>query len=354
MTTPRPPTVALVLGGGGARGYAHIGVIEVLQERGYEIIAVAGTSMGALIGGLHAAGALDEYADWVTSLTQRDVFRLLDVTVRGPGGIRAEKIFAKVNDLFGQIRIEDLPIPFTAVTTDLLAGREVWFQQGPIAIATRASIAMPSLITPIVVDGRLLADGGLLNPVPVAAVTAAQADLTIAVCLAEEHLFGRPPHHHATPTADTTDEPHDKGLDFARMLDSDLARTIIGWFHSDLESDSDSDSNSRHSKSEDQPTSSDGSPPTGHTSAAASVQPSRKFEVEPPPSDLRALEVMQLSLEALQGSITRFQLAAHPPDLLIGVSRTACRTFDFHRAEELIALGRRRATKALDRYEERA
>ena len=102
MTKPPSRTVALVLGGGGARGYAHIGVIEVLQERGYEIIAVAGTSMGALIGGLHAAGTLDDYTDWVTSLTQRDVVRLLDVTVCGPGGIRAEKIFAKVNELIGQ------------------------------------------------------------------------------------------------------------------------------------------------------------------------------------------------------------------------------------------------------------
>ncbi|MEX2562976.1 MAG: patatin-like phospholipase family protein [Nitriliruptoraceae bacterium] len=352
MTTSRPRTVALVLGGGGARGYAHIGVIEVLQQRGYEIVAVAGTSMGALVGGLHAAGTLDDYTEWVTSLTQRDVVRLLDVTVRGPGGIRGEKIFAKVSDLFGQLRIEELPIPFTAVATDLLAGREVWFQQGPIAIATRASIAMPNLVTPIVVDGRLLADGGLLNPVPVAAVTAVQADLTIAVCLAEEHLFGHPAHHQDTSVMPDSDGHHDKGLDFARMLDSDLARTIIGWFHSD--SDSDADGASLESWAEDQPVGSDGSSPaTPASPTGTGGQPSRKFEVGAAPSDLRTLEVMQLSLEALQGSITRFQLAAHPPDLLIGISRTACRTFDFHRADEMIAVGRRRASKALDHYEAR-
>src|SRR5690606_14916524 len=184
------PRVALALGGGGARGYAHIGVIEVLEERGYDIVAIAGTSMGALVGGLHAAGSLGAYADWVRTLTQRDVLRLLDPSLRAPGVIRLSKIFARVSELLGDQRIEDLPIAFTAVATDLLAGKEVWFQRGPLAPAIRASIALPSFITPVMLDGRLLADGGLMNPVPVAPTAAVAADLTIAVSLAEEHLVG--------------------------------------------------------------------------------------------------------------------------------------------------------------------
>jgi NTE family protein len=184
----RPTRVALALGGGGARGYAHIGVIQVLEERGYEIAGVAGTSMGALVGGLHAAGQLEAYTDWVHTLTQRDVLRLLDPSFRAPGAIRAAKVLEEVAELLGDLRIEDLPIPFTAVATDLLAGREVWFQRGPVDVAIRASIALPSFITPVMLHGRLLADGGLLTPIPVAATAAIPADLTVAVSLSEEHL----------------------------------------------------------------------------------------------------------------------------------------------------------------------
>lgn len=343
-------TVALALGGGGARGYAHIGVIEVLEERGYEIVAIAGTSMGALVGGLHGARALDRYAAWVRTLTQRDVVRLLDPTVRGAGAFRGDKVFAKVGELLGDRRIEDLAIPFTAVATDLLTGREIWFRHGPVVTAARASIAIPSFITPIAVGDLLLADGGLLNPVPVSAITPSNADLTIAVCLAQEHLAGHAPvrigredrdadvgAHAATDddraSAQVATELHDvgdadpaqssAGFDLSRMLDSDIARTIIGWLHTDRD---DLDRPGR------------AAPPDSSSS-------------EPSQSDLRTLQIMQLSLDALQGSITRFQLAAHPPDLTIGISRTACRSFEFHRAGEMIELGRQRAHEALAEHE---
>jgi NTE family protein len=176
--------VALALGGGGARGYAHIGVLRELESRGYEIVAVAGTSMGAVIGGLHCAGKLDPYTEWVTGLSQRDVIRLLDPSIKAPGLIKAEKVMSVVRDLLAGARIEDLPIPFTAVATDLVAQREVWFQDGPVEAALRASIAIPSAIAPVVVDGRLLADGGLLNTLPITPLTSARADVVIAVSLA--------------------------------------------------------------------------------------------------------------------------------------------------------------------------
>ena len=160
--TEAPKTVALILGSGGARGYAHIGAIQVLVERGYQVVAVAGTSMGALVGGLFAAGKLDAYTEWVTGLSQRDVIRLLDPALLGAGAFRAERLLARMSDLLDGALIEKLPIPYTAVATDIGARREVWFQSGPLDVAIRASIAIPGVITPIMVNGRLLVDGAVL------------------------------------------------------------------------------------------------------------------------------------------------------------------------------------------------
>ena len=171
--------VALALGSGGARGYAHIGAIDVLTERGYEVVAVAGSSMGALVGGLHAAGKLAAYTDWVTTLNQRDVLRLLDVSLNGAGVMRLERVLARMTDYLDGVMIEDLPIPYTAVATDLGARREVWFTSGPLETAIRASIAIPAMITPIMVNGRLLVDGGVLNPVPMEPVMGVDADFTM-------------------------------------------------------------------------------------------------------------------------------------------------------------------------------
>ncbi|MGB6761372.1 patatin-like phospholipase family protein, partial [Mycobacterium sp.] len=137
------PRVALALGSGGARGYAHIGVIYELRDRGYQIVGIAGSSMGALVGGLQAAERLDEFADWAQSLTQRAILRLLDPSITAAGVLRAEKILDAVRDILGAATIEQLPIPYTAVATDLLAGKSVWLQRGPVDEAIRASIAIP-------------------------------------------------------------------------------------------------------------------------------------------------------------------------------------------------------------------
>ena len=180
---PGRTRVAVALGGGGARGYAQIGILGVLEERGYDIVSIAGTSMGAVVGGLYSAGGLDAYSEWVCGLAHRDVLRLYDVSPRAPGAIRGERIFARVTDILGDVRIEDLPLPFTAVATDLMAGEEVWFQEGPVDAALRASAALPGFMTPVVINGRLLADGGLVNPLPIAPTVTADADLTVAVAV---------------------------------------------------------------------------------------------------------------------------------------------------------------------------
>ena len=148
--------VALALGGGGARGYAHIGVIRELEERGHEIVAVAGTSMGAVIGGLYCAGTLDPYTEWVIGLTQRDVIRLLDPSIKAPGLIKAEKVMSRVRELLAGKRIEDLPIPFTAVATDLIAQKEAWFQDGPVE-AIAVSLTGPRIEPTSLPAGRAAA-----------------------------------------------------------------------------------------------------------------------------------------------------------------------------------------------------
>jgi len=324
----RSTRVALALGMGGARGYAHIGVIQVLEERGYDIVSLAGTSMGAVIGGLHAADKLDAYADWVGTLTQRDVLRLMDPTLKAPGAIRAEKVFAKVAELLDGARIEDLPIPFTAVATDLLTGREVWFQEGLVSTAIRASVALPSFISPVMLNGRLLADGGLLNPVPVAATAASSsADLTIAVLLSEAHRNsgGMSLAQDGSEPSAMSDRVERSRRSLAQMLDGDLTQTITNWFT--------------------------GAGDTSPIAADDEVDLAEQLEEAPfdeTPPGLRTLDVMQLSLEALQGAVTRYRLAAYPPDLLITIPKTTCRTLDFHRANEMIAIGRERAAEALD------
>ena len=333
----RATRVALALGSGGARGYAHIGVIQVLEERGYDIVGIAGTSMGAVVGGLHAAGQLQAYADWVSTLTQRAVLRLLDPTLTSPGVIRAEKILAEVSELLGEVRIEQLPVPFTAVATDLLARREVWFQQGPLDAAIRASIALPSVITPVVLNGRLLADGGLMNPIPIAPTAAVTADLTVAVALSEEHLAPSG----AVPVQESAEPcPSEEWLERTRrsasqVLDRERLRAIASWLAGDREAGSDEEEQIVGRLGE-------------AAEAAAGAQEEPYGEL---PSGLGTLDVMQLSLDALQSVVTRYRLAGYPPDLMITVPRTSCRTLDFHRAGEMIALGRDLGTEALDRFE---
>src|SRR5882762_9230228 len=195
--------VALSLGSGGARGYAHIGVINELRDRGHEVVGIAGSSMGALVGGLEAAGKLDEFAAWASSLTQRAVLRLLDPSLTSAGVLRAERILDAVREILGDAVIEDLPIPYTAVTTDLIAGKSVWLQRGPVDEAIRASIAIPGVIKPHVLDGRLLADGGILDPLPMAPIAAVNADLTIAVSLSGSEAGARYEPTESEPRATT-------------------------------------------------------------------------------------------------------------------------------------------------------
>lgn len=324
--------VALALGSGGARGYAHIGVIDELRERGYQVVGVSGSSMGALVGGLQAAGKLDDFADWAKSLTQRAILRLLDPSITAAGVLRAEKILDAVRDILGAVTIEQLPIPYTAVATDLLAGKSVWLQHGPADEAIRASIAIPGVIAPHVTNGRLLADGGILDPLPMAPITAVNADLTIAVSLSGSEVDGnREAESRATPEwlnrmMRSTSALFDANA--ARsLLDRPTARAVLSRFGATVgESESEPDDETAE----------------------------QTLDIAEEVSDvpkLGSFEVMNRTIDIAQAALARHTLAAYPPDVLIEVPRSTCRSLEFHRAAEVISVGRALAGRALDGHE---
>lgn len=296
--------MALVLGSGGARGYAHLGVLQELTARGHQVVAIAGTSIGALIGALVAAGKQDEFTEWALTLNQRKVWGLLDPALAGPGAIRGTKVVSRLAPMLGDTLIEDLPIPFTAVASDLTSQREVWFQRGPVTAAIRASIAIPGALTPVQMGGRLLVDGGLLNPVPVEPTLAVDSDFTLAV-----NLTG------PDSPADGTSALHEE----AELPDGQDAETWLTKVGLGPE-------RRRFGRSGKEP-------------AAVSA---------PAPLPLSTMDVMMGSWETVQAAIARYRMATNPPDVVVNVPMRSCRSLDFHRAAEMIALGRRLGAKALD------
>ena len=173
--------LSLVLSSGGARGYAHIAAIEELTKAGYIIESISGSSMGALIGGLYACGKMQEYKEWVETLKFLDVAKLLDFSFKGDGFIGGSKVFQYIEKMVGDIKIEDLPISFTAVATDIVNQKEVWFQKGKLLDAIRASIAIPTIFTPKKIGKKYFVDGSVLNPLPIAPTISDNTDFTIAI-----------------------------------------------------------------------------------------------------------------------------------------------------------------------------
>jgi NTE family protein len=338
-------TVALTLGSGGARGYAHIGAIEVLVERGYEIIAISGCSMGALIGGVFAAGKMQDYKDWVTGLGQFDILKLLDVTFGSSGAIRGEKIFSVVREMLGDTRIEDLPIAYTAVATDLLAHKEIWFQEGPLDQAIRASVAIPSVVTPLVLDGRVLVDGALLNPLPIVPTISSHADIVMAV-----NLSGEDDQRRRIPDAafSTNPDGSEVWVDTLRekashWFDWDTIKSLAGHKQSSNESPEDKISREVEHKS--------------HRKSDKSKRVDKKRQEDHETINWDKLgigkfDVMNLTIETMQSALIQYKIAGYPPDLLVNLPKNSCRSYDYHKAPELIQLGRERMTAALDQFEE--
>jgi NTE family protein len=282
-------SISLILGSGGARGLAHIGVIQWLVENGYEIRSIAGSSMGALIGGIYAAGKLDVYAEWVTRLQRMDVLRLLDPTLHQAGLIKGDRIIGVLRELIGDCAIEDLPISFTAVATDLDTGKEVWLRKGSLFDALRASISTPLVFTPWQFEGRTLLDGALVNPIPIAPTLNDTTDLTIAVSLSGADLDQPLP-----PEA----EPAANGNGYRQRIAAFFRRSTP------------------------------------------------EAETEP---KLGLIDVAFAAMDTMQNTIARLKLAAYSPDVIVEIPRNACHYHEFWRGRELIRLGRERAAAALAR-----
>ena len=283
-------TVSLVLGGGGARGLAHIGAIRWLTENGYTIRSIAGSSMGALVGGIYAAGKLEAYADWVLALERMAVIRLLDLSFDRAGLFKGERIMTVLRALIGDHLIQELPISYTAVATDLESGKEVWLREGKLFDAIRASIATPLVFTPFVMRGRVLLDGSLVNPIPIAPTLNDDTDLTIAVSLS--------------------------GRAEARPLPSTPAPAPV--------------SSSYRQRIR---------------SFIESLQRTRVVNV----GARGPVDITFASMEMMQNTIARLKLAAYSPDVTVEIPRNAARYFEFWRAQELIALGRERTMRAFEK-----
>ncbi len=187
-------SISLVLGSGGARGMAHIGIINWLEENGYSIDSIAGCSIGALVGGIYAAGKLDEFTAWLRALDRLDIVKLMDVSIGKGGLVQGDRVIDTLKELVGEQLIEDLPIPFTAVAADIGREKEIWLARGPLFDAIRASISLPLFFSPFPYRDTKLLDGGILNPVPIAPTFDDGTDLTIAVNLAGTPVSdGQPP-----------------------------------------------------------------------------------------------------------------------------------------------------------------
>lgn len=390
--------IALVLGSGGARGFAHIGVIEELEARGHEVISVSGTSMGALVGGLYAAGTLSDFRDWVRDLTSNDVLRMADVSMGSAGVIQGKRLTDKLHEFTGDIEIQDLPIPYMAVATDIQRRREVWFDDGPLLPAIRASISIPAFFAPVHLGGRWLVDGGLLNPLPIVPGLQIDADLTVGVS-----LFGRP--GLAVPAVIQSDDAAagaafpgaSSPVEAAELTASKEGARSIGEHEHEHELDrqgrtsaaaaakgSDGRASERHAAREAQEKSAHESSwaeflssPLRHladgasgvaagaaatASAAAGVAASaaagaaarvgsvtgRGRHSEEPAESLGFFELMSISLDVMQAQIEAGRSAMSMPEVMISVPTDTCQVTDFDQAARVIEVGRELARDTFD------
>ncbi|MDT8393257.1 MAG: patatin-like phospholipase family protein [Bacteroidales bacterium] len=283
--------VSLVLSGGGARGIAHIGAIEELERSGYEIVSIAGTSMGALVGGVYALNKLDELKQWLLTLDRFRVFALIDFTFSSHGLIKGDKVLSRMKEFIPDEKIEDLPIPYRAIAVNLINKEEIVFDQGSIFDAIRASISIPSVITPVKMKNSLLVDGGVLNNIPIQHVKRFKNDILIAVNVNANTPLVKLP--------GTKKELKEKNNAYQEKIAS---------FREHL----------------------------------SKILPAKHEH------KLGYFELITKTITTMTYQIDHLILEKHPPDILINISRESCGTFDFFKAEELIEIGRISTRKTLE------
>lgn len=289
--------VALVLGGGGARGLAHIGVIEELLRRGYEITSIAGTSMGALVGGIYATGDMLAFKAWVEKVTRFKMFRLLDFSLGGEGLVKGDKIIDTLQEFISDMPIEHLSIPYTAVATDMITNSEIVLSRGSLFEAIRASISLPAFFTPVRRDGKVLVDGGVLNPLPVNRVTRHRGDILIAVDV-------------NVPGEDRAEIPETAIAPAEEETNTGFAAWLKRMFSSD----------------DDKP------------------------EAE---TDYNQFTLLMQSIDMMTEQMSQQVIALHHPDLVIPIPAASYSLLEYYNAEEIFQLGMNTACRVLDEYESR-
>lgn len=293
--------IHLILGSGGARGLAHIGAIKALQARGYEVKSITGCSMGALIGGLHAVGKLDEYAEWIMQLSKWDVLKFLDITLGARNGMfKGDKIMDKIQEMVGDVNIEDLPIPYTAVAADIKTGKEVWIDKGDLIDAIRASISVPGIFTPLTRNKMVLVDGGILNPLPVPPVSLGEDMLSVAVSLSGRAVKNPYGESHQIEAEQAKES-------FLRGKIDDFMNGLQNLF----------------------------SPGKNKDNLTKDNEPN-------------LTGVMLGMFNTMQDTIARHQLASNPPDVLIEIPNNICKVHEFDKAKQLIPAGQYWAEQALN------
>jgi NTE family protein len=279
--------VALVLSSGGCRGLAHIGVIEEILKDGYEITSIAGSSIGSLIGGVYASGNLAKFKEWICNLDEIDVFDLMDFTIAGQGFIKAERFFRSLEEFIGCKTFEELQMPLAVVATDIVNRKEVVFDKGNLLLSIRASVALPSIVTPVTYKEMILVDGGVINPIPVDCVARTEGDILMVVDVNANISYEKP--------VFTSRPRQKKGFS--------LKRKAFGYLHDHL-----------------------------HFLSGERTHSNVRINY---------LSVLDKSFDVMQDRICKLTISQGKPEWDIDVSRDAASTFEFYRAQELIEAGRR-------------
>ena len=287
--------VALALGSGGARGLTQIGVIEELEKNNMEVVSISGTSIGSLIGGLYANKHLQDFKNWISNLDESGVFDLVDFTLNKQGFVKGERVFNEMRKFIPDVNIEDLPIPYAAVAADLNSHKEEIITQGNLFAAIRASVAVPSVLTPVKKNDKLFVDGGVVNPLPITALPKSDADITIAV-----NLCGAK----TSKSLLVTKDQDNKAKSWVNKIQDQFSNSFKEYFI------------------------------TGGKSK----------------SEMNYFEVVNSSFDLMQDKLTEITLEKTQPDILINVPRNIAGTFEFDKAEALIEFGRQEFKKSLKEF----
>lgn len=304
--------VALVLSSGGARGLAHIGVIEELEKSGYTITSIAGTSMGSLVGGMYAAGQLPAFKTWMCSLDKKAVFDLMDFTFSTNGVIKGERVFDTMKKMISDRQIESLPIPYCAVATDIISGKEVVFREGSLYNAIKASSSIPSLITPFTLNELLLVDGGVMNPVPINRIKRTKRDLLVVVNVNADIPGLNITHSNGAANHENPGSGNGNG----NGNGNEFFNKYKNYF------------NALRSKDE---------------------APATKNKLE----HLGYFEVMLRSINLMLQRNSELTIELYKPDILINISKNSSSIYDFHKTAEIIEAGASAARDVLGNVREK-